>query len=231
MISIYTIIELRPAKDVFSSFLSFFQKIPFFLVFPLESIVESEYGGKMKRVESEKSNKEQIIICTVYEGGIVGNIKDNPINKVMKVSNQGGFRQRVSKQSKQVKYIVLYSSGEDLEWPDELDVINGQFVYYWDNKKPGHLLQETARNGNVILRESFDLLNQDNRIEIPPFFIFTKEGIGRNVVFRGVAVPGGPYVRSEDELVAVWKSKNNTSFQNYRAIFSILNIDVVNNEW
>jgi hypothetical protein len=37
----------------------------------------------------------------------------------------------------------------------------GQFVYFGDNKTPGHELHETGRGGNRILRRIFDLLHAE----------------------------------------------------------------------
>jgi hypothetical protein len=97
------------------------------------------------------------------------------ISKVMPGSgNQGGFRAAGTGDDK--KFVVLYTSGEDREWPDHLDLNTGQFVYFGDNKTPGHELHETRRGGNRILRRVLDLLHAEanQRALIPPFFIFKK---------------------------------------------------------
>ena len=74
----------------------------------------------------------------------------------------------------------------DLDWPDELNPESGTFVYYGDNKKPGHELHKTPRDGNLILRSAFEDLHHGRRTSIPPFFIFTKGETGRDVVFRAL---------------------------------------------
>ena len=53
--------------------------------------------------------------------------------------------------------------------------------------------------------------------------MFTKGNKGRNVAFRGVALPSIEGLPADD-LVAVWKAAEGKRFQNYRAVFSILDI-------
>ena len=57
--------------------------------------------------------------------------------------NQGAFRAAGNGEDK--KFVVLYTSGEDPDWPDHLDLNTGQFVYFGDNKTPGHELHDTRR--------------------------------------------------------------------------------------
>jgi hypothetical protein len=83
-----------------------------------------------------------------------------------------------------------------------------RFIYYGDNKRPGHELHETQRCGNLILRNLFEALHAKNRIAIPPIFIFTKTTTGRDAVFRGLAVPGFAGIPQTEDLVAVWKARS-----------------------
>ena len=97
-----------------------------------------------------------------------------------------GFRDSGEKKN----FIVLYTSGENKDWPDQLDVNTGQFTYYGDNRKPGRKLHAT--NGNKILERVFDSLHS-NRSKIPPFFVFRKSptvASSLSVQFKGLAVPG-----------------------------------------
>jgi hypothetical protein len=72
----------------------------------------------------------------------------------------------------------------------------------------------------------------EERKRIPPFFVFTKGAKGRDVVFRGLAVPGAPGVTANEDLVAVWRTgENGKRFQNYRSLFSILDVPVVTRAW
>jgi len=66
---------------------------------------------------------------------------------------------------------------------------------------------------------------------VPPFFVFGKGPAGRDVVFLGLAAPGAPDVTPRDDLVAVWKTLDEQRFQNYRAIFTVLDVPVVSREW
>jgi hypothetical protein len=83
-----------------------------------------------------------------------------------------------------------------------------------------------------MLKWCFSLLHSvtPDRTKIPPFLIFARGGKGRDVIFRGLAVPGTKDDPGED-LVALWRSKSGQRFQNYRARFTILDAGVVHREW
>jgi hypothetical protein len=50
-------------------------------------------------------------------------------------------------------------------------------------------------------------------------------------VFRGLAVPGASDVTPADDLVAVWRTTSGERFQNYRAIFTILDTKPLPRQW
>jgi len=96
----------------------------------------------MKVVPFQSLEDCNLIVDAVYEGGSSGNAGDDPISKLMPGSgNQGGFR--ASGQGEKKNFVVLYTSGENRDWPDRIDLNTGQFVYYGDNKTPGHELHDT----------------------------------------------------------------------------------------
>lgn len=169
-----------------------------------------------------------LVIDAVYEGSGT-QLSGEPISKLLKVGNVGGFRDLGSGEKK--NFIVLYTSGENRDWPDQLDVNTGRFTYYGDNRKPGRELHTT--NGNKILKRVFDSLHSD-RSQIPPFFVFRKSptvASALSVQFKGLAVPGFLGLPSTEDLVAVWKTSDEQRFQNYRATFTILDISVITREW
>jgi hypothetical protein len=84
-----------------------------------------------------------LFIDATYEGGKQGNAGDDPISRLVGVGNQGGFRYIGSPIRNDVKLCVLYSELTDPDWPDALYPETGMFVYYGDNKKPGHELHDT----------------------------------------------------------------------------------------
>ena len=51
------------------------------------------------------------------------------------------------------------------------------------------------------------------------------------MVFRGLAAPGAPGLSQTDDLVAVWRTKGDQRFQNYRASFTILDVPEVKRGW
>ena len=186
-------------------------------------------------VPSQLLPTANLIIDAIYEGGKSGNASDDPISRLLKgIGNQGGFR--AAGQGDQKKFVVLYTSGEDKDWPDSLDLNNGQFDYYGDNKSPGHELHDTTRGGNRILRTVFGRLHAfpAERSQIPPFFIFQKAptpNSARSVQFRGLAAPGALGLPATADLVAIWKTTGGERFQNYRATFTILDVPVIERAW
>ena len=148
------------------------------------------------------------------------------------MGNAGGFRFAGSPTKGNVRLLALYTSSADADWPDALDLATGTFTYYGDNKQPGKELHETPRKGNHALRIMFeDALTSATRDHVPPIFLFEKAGAGADVVYRGLLVPGSVAVPSDEQLVAIWRSRGNARFQNYRASFSVLNVKSVSREW
>ncbi len=179
--------------------------------------------------------KADLIVDAVYEGEPGGLLSGEALAHLLPgVGNQGGFRASGSGDDK--KFVALFTSGEDKDWPDDLDPNTGRFVYYGDNKTPGHELHTTQRRGNRILRRVFDLLHENapRRSKIPPFLVFSRYATpssGRSVQYRGLAVPGFTGLPSTEDLVAVWKTSEGQRFQNYRAVFTILDVPQVSRAW
>ena len=174
-------------------------------------------------------SKVDLIVDATYQSGRSGNAGDDPFPRLLGLSNMGGFRYRGT--LGRLDVVALISSMGDPDWPDFLDRETGVFTYYGDNKMPGGDLHATSRQGNKLLREIFALMHAGHRCEVPPIFVFTKGPAGRDVIFRGLAVPGAPGVSQTEDLVAVWKTKEGHRFQNYRAIFTILNESRVTRSW
>lgn len=170
-----------------------------------------------------------LVIDEIYEGGEVGNISDDVLTKLMNVQNAGGFRFRNILNGTDKAYIVLYSSNEDIDWPDVLEAETGKFKYYGDNKRPGDKVD--SKKGNLILEVIF---NEENRNSIPPVFIFMKNptaSSNRSVRFLGLAVPEDYHLGKENSLKAIWRTSNGERFINYEAHFTILNTKSINREW
>jgi hypothetical protein len=176
-----------------------------------------------------------LVVDRLYAGGTKGNSGDDPISKLIRgVGNQGGFRYAGSPAKGTVRLVVLYTSGDDVDWPDHLDVQTGTFTYYGDNKRPGQELHETPRSGNALLRDAFKASHgaPDERATVPPFFLFEKAGTsGRSVRFRGLLAPGGPAVTSDEELAAIWRATGGKRFQNYRSYFTVLDHNLIPRSW
>jgi len=174
-----------------------------------------------------------LIVDGIYEGGRRGNAGDDPLNALLGVSNQGGFRILGTREAPRL--IVLTTSLSDPDWPDTLDDETGTFIYYGDNKKPGNELHSTGRYGNDLLRQIFDQAHGDATIRsrVPPILAFTSAGPGtyRDMRFLGMLAPGAEGLPATEDLVAIWKSSRGKRFQNYRAVFTVLDVPRVKREW
>lgn len=184
-----------------------------------------------QRVHKEALCKSDLIVDCVYEGGRSGNASDDPLHRLLPVSNQGGFRIVGTKTSPRL--IVLVTGMDDPDWPDDIDRETGVFTYFGDNKKPGRSLHSTPRYGNELLRHIFDLAHAGRgaRVRVPPVLVFAKTGEWRDVVFLGLAVPSTGALDSNEDLVAIWRSVKGERFQNYRAKFSILDAAIIDRGW
>lgn len=184
----------------------------------------------------EDLEKADLVIDAVYKGGSAPNMSAEPFHKLLpNCENSGGFRKVLRKDgSGKYAYVVLYTSMEELEWPDYLDEETGVFRYYGDNREPGRELTDTKKKGNKILETVFALLNEGTHLEdIPPFLVFKKTGIGRDIQFLGLAAPGNPTISPDKDLVAFWRTVKEKRFQNYEAYFTILNTgkEVIPKAW
>jgi hypothetical protein len=180
----------------------------------------------------EELAEADLVVDATYRGGTLGHSGDDPLGRLIPgAGNQGGFR--AVRSDGHVAMVVLYSSGENPDWPDLLDVFTGTLTYYGDNRNPGQELHHTTRRGNELLRRVFADIHATppRRDKGPPFLFFTRGARGRDVVFRGLAVPGAEGFPQTVDLVAVWKTKDDQRFQNYRATFTVLDVQTVSRSW
>lgn len=176
-------------------------------------------------VEFKDLENSDLIIDCIYKGGTAPNMSAEPFHKLIPgCENAGGFRKKLREDgSGKYAYVVLYTSMEELEWPDYLEEETGIFRYYGDNREPGKELTDTKKKGNKILEMAFALLNEGTHLEdMPPFFIFKKTGNGRDIQFLGLAAPGNPKISPDKDLVAFWRTVKEKRFQNYEAYFTVL---------
>ena len=184
----------------------------------------------------EELETADLIVDAVYKGGTAPNLSAEPFHKLIPgCENSGGFRKKLREDgSKKYAYVVLYTSMEELEWPDYLDEETGLFRYYGDNRTPGRALTDTKKKGNKILEDVFGELNKGTNLEdIPPFFVFKKTGNGRDIQFLGLAAPGNPKISPDKDLVAFWRTIGDKRFQNYESYFTILitGKDPISKDW
>lgn len=176
-------------------------------------------------VKFEDLETADLFVDCIYKGGIAPNMSAEPFHKLIpKCENAGGFRKKLREDgSGKYAYIVLYTTMEELEWPDYLEEETGIFRYYGDNREPGRELTDTKKKGNLILETVFALLNEGIHLDdIPPFLIFKKIGKGRDIQFLGLAAPGNPKISPDKDLVAFWRTIKDRRFQNYEAYFTVL---------
>lgn len=184
-------------------------------------------------MKENQLNSTDLCVDAIYGGSRNGNASDDPLPKLLGVDNGAGFRHLGKRPNvATLNLLALKTSLSDVNWPDSMDREAGTFTYFGDNRKPGDLHQ-TPRKGNLILRNLFDEAHTCNNSEkFPPIFVFANTGVYRDVRFLGLAVPGALGKSADDDLVAVWRcTDDGVRFQNYRAIFTILDVPVVKREW
>lgn len=169
----------------------------------------------------------------IYGGSRNGNASDDPLPKLLGVDNGAGFR-HLGKRPKTatLKLLALKTNFNDPNWPDSLNTETGIFTYYGDKHGPCDL-HDTPRQGNAILHNLFDDAHNPNKTDhFPPIFVFGGTGEYRDMKFLGLAVPGAEGLSSDEDLVAVWRtSPDGIRFQNYKAVFTILDIAHISREW
>lgn len=180
-------------------------------------------------VKFEDLEKANLIIDETYCGGTAPNMSSEVLSKLMLCMNAKGFRPVKDKKGNYA-YCVLYTTGEDVDWKDYLDAELGRFIYYGDNKKSGTSIHNTKNIGNNILKNYFEKLENNDRKSIIPFFIFQKVK-GRDVRFLGLAIPGDDRLTKEEQLISVWSQKDGKRYQNYKSVFSILDIEMIDRRW
>lgn len=189
----------------------------------------------MRSIPFDELESADLEVGAIYEGGLNGALAGEPLSKTLKGSgNQGGIR--VSGRAGSRRFVILYTTFADAHWPDHLDENRAHLEYFGDNKTPSQNLHDTNLGGNSLLREVFEALHArpDRRREIPPIFLFSRcqtPSSRRSARFHGICAPGYPGLTEMEDLVAVWKTGDGGRFQNYRAIFTVLDIPIVKRAW
>jgi Restriction endonuclease AspBHI N-terminal len=176
-----------------------------------------------------------LYVDRVYEGGPSGNVADDPLQRLLPVGNQGGFRYRGSLQRGDLRLVVLYSSGEDPDWPERSTLSRGTSPISATTSGAGagfmrlsgavttsaasssKLPTEVTHRGSVCRRSSSSLRAKGDAISCL--------GDSRlREASQGQVRPGG-------DLVAVWRTAQGHRFQNYRATFTILDQGLLQRSW
>lgn len=188
----------------------------------------------MKRIPFKDLGQADLVIDAIYEGDPTSNTYGaEPLHHLLPgLGTQGGFRKRKGL-GDEIIGLVLTSTGNEPDWPDELNPFSGTYVYYGDNRTPGKDLHDTKAGGNKSLARIFELAHEglESRSKCPIILLFESTGTGRDMVFRGLAVPGTRQLGPREDLVAIWKTYNGERFQNYRAVFSILDCGMISGDW
>lgn len=189
----------------------------------------------LERVPFNELAIADLVVGTVYEGGDLGHIGDEPISKLVPgAGNQGGIRSAGPMEAR--KLVVLFTTWHDVDWPDSVDTSTGRLTYFGDNKTPGNELHASGLGGNLTFKVAFERLHAvpGGRRTIPPFFLFARrptEASARAVQFLGLCAPGFPGMAESEDLIAVWKTSGQARFQNYRATFTVLDAPRVPRAW
>lgn len=84
----------------------------------MEAFINNHPAAGSGRVfKFEDLTSTDLIVDAIYEGGRKGTSGDEPINKLVRGGNQGGFRYVGSPAKESTKLVILYSSMTDMDWP------------------------------------------------------------------------------------------------------------------
>lgn len=73
-------------------------------------------------VKFDNLDKSDLFVDCIYKGGTTPNLSADPFHKLLPGCENAGFRKRLRQDgSEKYAYIVLYTSMEELEWPDYLE--------------------------------------------------------------------------------------------------------------
>lgn len=188
----------------------------------------------MKLVSDNLADQDLVVDC-IYGGSRNGNYSDEPLPKLLQVDNGAGFRCLGSPRTDihSLRVLVLTTNFSDSDWPDHIDLETGLFTYYGDKREPGNL-HDTKRDGNLILRNLFDFTHRSPQStdSFPVILLFSKTGHYRDSRFLGLAVPGAKGMSSDEDLTAIWRTTaDGVRFQNYRSVFTVLDVPIVERNW
>jgi hypothetical protein len=182
-------------------------------------------------VAFDDSAASDLIPGWIYRGGSRGHQGDDPLHPLLGGGNAGGFR-ACGKEG--TRYAALYSTGSEKEWPDHFIDGGDRFVYYGDQRTPGLSVLDTPRGGNRLLQHVFEQAATDRlkaRAGLPPLFLFTKAGLGRDVEFHGLAVPAGPSSGNGDGLIETTRDYGSGMVFNYEARFDVIRPSIIERAW
>lgn len=111
-------------------------------------------------------------VGTTYMGGACGHVGDDPLARLMRCGNMGGFRFTGPLNPFAIRQCVLYSELDHPDWPDCIDESRRVLTYFGDNRRFGMDLHTSK--GNRVLRELFHRLHAGRRCEIPPVFVLSE---------------------------------------------------------
>lgn len=180
--------------------------------------------------EQNYLREKDLIVDEVYPGG--AGLVDEPIRNLLGVGNMGGIRPRVDATG-QLMYVVLYSTGDQPEWPDQFDSSSATFTYFGDNRSPGQDLLRSPGNRILDRVARLDLETREGRAECPPLFIFhlARGYPARSVSFRGLAVPGRAPLSDGNWCSAKYFDSGSGKYLNFEIQLTILNDRVVRRSW
>src|SRR5262245_45869092 len=85
-------------------------------------------------IEFESLGTADLIVDAVYEG--ISQLASDPISRLLPgCGNMGGFRLAGKGQDKH--FVALFTTGQEKDWPDSIDLNTGQFTYYGETVRLG----------------------------------------------------------------------------------------------
>jgi hypothetical protein len=112
-----------------------------------------------QRIPFTGAGKADFVIDAIYESGTANNLGAEVLSKLIPgIGNAGGFRYVGS--HNETPLVILFTNGNEPNWPDELDKYRGTLQYYGDNRSPGRELHDTKKKGKCNLAKRISIFTR-----------------------------------------------------------------------
>lgn len=183
-----------------------------------------------KIFEFTELTEAPLIPNAIYKGGQSKTIADDPISKLLNVGNAGGIRTKKSEDGNVAYIVIISNSSSNAKYPNVFNESESILEYYGDQYVKDLDPLKTKANGNLRLKELFELVYSTTYSYSQPYPIFYFEKVqnsGRDHIFKGIAYP---FVENR-ELSDICKIVKYNDINNYIFKLTVGRVDEISRKW